>query len=124
MAPQAYAPGGYAPPPGGYGAPPGGYGAPPGGYGAPPGGYGAPPGGYGAPNPYGGPQPGPYGGPMPGQQVHGFGGVQPFNAGYTPQYRSSGWASGWSTFFWVRLGIAAVAIAVSLLGACVSALSH
>lgn len=96
-----------------------GYGAPPG-YGTPPG-YGAPPGGYGMPpaHPYGGPHANPYGQNVP---VAGFGGVQPFHgAGYVNR---SGWASGWSTFVWVRLAIAAVAIAVSLLGACVSALSH
>jgi hypothetical protein len=57
--------------------------------------------------------------------VQGFGGVQPFQHGYAPQqYRSSGWTSGWSTFFWVRLVIAAIAIGISLLGACISAISH
>jgi hypothetical protein len=54
--------------------------------------------------------------------VSGFGGVQPFqNHGYVNR---GGWASGWSTFFWVRLAIAVIAISVSLLGACISAISH
>jgi len=116
LAPQNYAPqqqqqqqAGY----GGYGGP-----MPPAqNYGAPPAGYG---GGYGGPtpNPYGGPMPNPYGNPYAPN-------VAPFG-GYGPQvqYRSSGWASGWSTFFWVRLAIAAIAISISLIGACVSAISH
>jgi hypothetical protein len=123
-APQTYgAPHGYAQPQG-YGQPQP-YGAPPH---VGPGGYGAPP-GYGAPqNPYGGPSPNPYGGPQPNpyaQQypVQGYGGVQPFAGGHGYVNRS-GWASGWSTFFWVRLAIAAIAISLSLIGACVSAISQ
>jgi hypothetical protein len=80
------------------------------GYGQPPMGYGQPPMGYGPPgqpqNPYS------YGYPPPYV-------VQPVI--YTNPYRS---ASAWSTFFWVRIAIAAIAIGVSLLGACISALSH
>ena len=87
--------------------------------------YGAPAGGYGAPTPYGqapypdGQAPNPYAGNP------GYGGVQPFNGGFTPQYRQGGgWAAGWSTIFWVRLGIAAAVISLSLIGACASALTH
>ena len=114
----------------GYAQPPqqgyGGYGAPP------PGGYG-----YGAPNPY--QQPNPYAAPnpyanpyqqggvvpqYPGQYpVQGFGGVSPFQPNNVYINRG-GWSSGWSTFFWIRLGIAAIVIFVSLMGACVSAISH
>ncbi|MBX3233064.1 MAG: hypothetical protein KIT84_12915 [Labilithrix sp.] len=105
-----------------YGAPTG-YGAPPpGAYGAPqPQAYGQP---YGAPNPYGQP-PNPYGGPNPYGQpypVQGFGGAQPFGAGNA--YVNRGWGGGWSTFFWIRLGIAAIVIGISLLGACVNAITH
>lgn len=108
LAPQAYGA------PQGYGAPQN-YGAPP-----PQQGYGQP---FGGPQPppygYGGPQPNPYG--TPHVPVAGFGGVQPYqNHGYV----SRGWTSGWSTFFWVRLAIAVIAISVSLLGACISAISH
>ncbi len=126
----APAQGGYgAPPQGGYGAPPqGGYGAPPqGGYGAPAqGGYGAPAqGGYGAPPQggygYGAPQGGGFAPQYPGQ---GFAGVQPFQGGNGFVSRGSGWTSGWSTFFWILLVIAAVVIGISLTGACVSALTH
>lgn len=91
--------------------------------------------GYGAPQqqaygqPYGAPPQQPYGQQPYGQQpygqqpqVHGFGGVHPFQQ---PVYvQRGGWTSGWSTFFWVRLAIAGVAICISLLGACVSALNH
>lgn len=109
-APQPFgAPPGYGPQPG-HGAPPG-YGPQPG-YGAPPPGYGAPPGGYGVP------------GSAP---VHGFGGAQPFHYAQPPVQYGSGLANavgGWSTFFWIRLGIAVFAISISLLGACVSALTH
>ena len=113
LAPPALPPGygAYAPQPQGYGPPPG-YG-PPQGYGAPPG-HGAPPGGFG--------------GAPPGYQVHGFGGAQPFHYAQPPvQYGNAivnRITSGWSTFFWIRLGIAAIAIGVSLIGACASALSH
>ena len=107
------------------------YGAPPPGYGPTPSGYGAPPAfsspqagtpGYG-PTPYGAP-PAPYG------QVHGFGGNAPFQYAQQPVHyhqQQNAWrnvAGGFSTFFWVRLGIAAVAIGISLLGACVSAIAH
>ena len=116
-----------------YGAPPG-YGAHHGAahghgqaaYGAPPGGFGAPQ-GYGPPSasPYGGPQPNMYGGPQPYGGSHlpvtGFGGAQAFHHGHVHR---SGWSSGLSTFFWVRLAIAAVAIGISLIGACVSAIAH
>ncbi len=111
-----------APAPGSYGAPAqGGYGAPPpGGYGAPPHmqGYGAPP-----PNAYGAPPGGGYGPHYPGQP-QGFGGVQPFQGGNGFVSRGSGWTSGWSTFFWIRLVIAAIAIGISLTGACISAIAH
>ena len=120
--------GAYAPQP--YGAPPG-YGASPG-YGAPPG-YGPQP-GHGAPHGhgpqpgYGAPPGGAYGAAPPGYQVHGFGGAQPFQYAQPPvQYGNAianGITSGWSTFFWIRLWIAVFAIGISLLGACVSALSH
>jgi hypothetical protein len=92
-----------------------------------------PPPGYGAyaPQPYGAPPPGyGYGPPPPGygpNQVHGFGGNQPFQYAQPPvhyQQINQGWGNGWSTFFWVRLGIAVFAIGISLLGACVSALTH
>jgi hypothetical protein len=99
FSPQAYS-ASYGQPPPPPGAPPMGYGQPPMGYGQPPMGYGQPP------NPYG-----PYGYPPPY--------VQPIV--YGNPYRS---ASAWTTFFWVRLVIAAIAIGISLLGACISALSH
>ena len=125
LAPPAPPPGygAYAPQP--YGAPPG-YGVPPG-YGPQPG-YGAPP-GYGPQPGYGAPPPGGYGQPgQPGYGVHGFGGAQPFHYAQPPvQYGNGiarGLTNGWSTFFWIRLGIAVFAISISLLGACVSALSH
>ena len=98
------------------------HGAPPPGYGPTPSGYGAPPPGYG-PAPYGQP-------PQPYGQVHGFGGNAPFHYAQQPVHyhqQQNAWrnvAGGFSTFFWVRLGIAAVAIGISLLGACVSAISH
>ncbi len=138
--PQGY--GGQQPQPGygaaqpSYGAQPG-YGAPSQNYGAPPGYGGAPqmqqPQPYGAPNPYGAPQnpyaapygQNPYGGPGPGQYP--MAPVQGFNGNYGRQVnRGWGWGfgGGWSTFFWIRLGIAAVFISLSLLGACISAISH
>ncbi len=111
-------PHGHAPPPQGYPPPQQqGYGAP-----QP---YGAPP-GYGAPNPYGAPGPNPYGqqnpygGPAPGQYP-----MQGYPPGYGPQVnRSWGFGSGWSTFFWVRLAIAAIFISLSLIGACVNAITN
>lgn len=142
-APQGYAQPGQPPP--GYGAPPPGYGQPPGyggqpGYGAPPGyggapqmqqpqPYGAPP-GYGAPNPYAPQNPyaapygqNPYGGPGPGQYP--MAPVQGFNGNYGRQVnRGWGFGGGWSTFFWVRLAIAGVFISLSLLGACINAITH
>jgi hypothetical protein len=144
-APQGYAQPGQAQP--GYGAPPPGYGQPPGyggqpGYGAPPGyggapqmqqpmqqPYGAPPGyggqNYGAPqNPYAAPYgQNPYGGPGPGQYP--VAPVQGFNGNYGRQVnRGWGFGGGWSTFFWIRLAIAGVFISLSLLGACINAISH
>jgi hypothetical protein len=134
--PQGYAQPGYGQPPPGYGQPPPGYGAPPGYGGAPqmqpmqPQPYGAPP-GYGAQNPYGAPQnpyaapygQNPYGGPGPGQYP--IAPVQGFNGNYGRQVnRGWGFGGGWSTFFWIRLAIAGVFISLSLLGACISALSH
>ena len=116
LAPQAYAaphafgaPQAYAPPHA-FGAPP------PGGYGVPAA-HGQPPQPYGAP--YGAPQPGGYGAHPP---VQAFRGAQPFQGhGFVSR---SGWASGWSTLFWVRLVVAAIAVGLSLLGACVSAIGH
>lgn len=116
-APMGYGAPQGAPPMGGYGAPQG-YGAP--GYGAPQG-YGAPPpGGYGAPMPQGY-APNPYGAPNPYAQPYPV--VQPFNGGggYIQQ---SSWSSGWSAFFWIRLGIAVFVVVISLMGACVSAIAH
>ena len=125
--PQGYGgPQAFQPPSQNYGAPPG-YGAPPPqNYGAPPGygqqppGYGAPP-GYGPPNPYGQP-PQPYN-PYAQQQGYPMAPVQGFGGGYGRQV-NSGWASGWSTFLWVRLAIAGVFIMISLIGACVSAIAN
>jgi hypothetical protein len=49
-----------------------------------------------------------------------LGGGQPF-----PVYvQRAGWTSGWSTFFWIRLGIAVVVIFISAMGACVQAIAH
>jgi len=128
---QYGAPPGYGAQPG-YGAPQPNYGAPPQtygvqqGYGAPqpqpfgaqpfgaPPPYGAPQQGYGAPNPYGGPQPG-----YPMAPVQGFGG----NYGWQINRGFFG-SSGWSSFFWFRLAIAGIAISLSLVGACISAISH
>ena len=111
-----------------YGAPPGYGGHAAQGYGAPQAPYGGAPGGYGAPHapqpycqPYGyGPQANPYGSPH--VPVAGFGGVQPVHHGYVN--RGSAWSTGLSTFFWVRIVIAVIAISISLLGACVSAIAH
>lgn len=127
----AQQPGGYgAPPQQGYGqpaAPP--YGAPQQGYGAPPG-YGAAPPGYGAPHGHGAPQG--YGAPY-GQQPNPYGGapggypmapVQPFQGQYGQQINRGWGGGGWGTFLWVRLAIAGVFIALSLLGACINAIAH
>jgi len=94
--------------------------------------YGAPPGGgYGAPNPYGAPNnpyaapygQNPYGGPGPGQYP--VAPVQGWNGNYGRQVnRGWGFGGGWSTFFWVRLAIAGVFISLSLLGACINAISN
>ena len=133
---QALAPQGHGAPRGygahaaqGYGAPGGYGGGAPGGYdGGAPGGYGAPQAPQGYAQPYGGPQPNVYGGPPPSAYgsphvpVAGFGGVQPMHHGYVN--RGSAWSTGLSTFFWVRIVIAVIAIGVSLLGACVSAIAH
>jgi len=53
--------------------------------------------------------------------VAGFGGGHPYHHGYVNR---SAWASGLSAFFWVRVAVAVIAISITLLGACVSALSH
>jgi hypothetical protein len=54
--------------------------------------------------------------------VAGFGGAQPYYGGR--YVNRSGWSSGLRTFFWIRLAIAVIVIGISLLGACVSALTH
>jgi hypothetical protein len=81
--------------------------------------------GYGAQQPYGGPQP--YGQPPP----YGYGGYP--QQGYVPvqQFHGAGyrapssWGGGfWSTYWMIRLIIAGIVISLSLVGACVSALSH
>jgi hypothetical protein len=82
------------------------------------GGYGAPMQPAYPPNPYGAPAPNPYAQQYP---VQGFGGGQPFQPVYVQR---SGWTSGWSTFFWIRLGIALVVILISAMGACVQAIAH
>ena len=95
------------------------YGAPPG-YGQQPG-YGPQP-GYGAPNPYG-QQPNPYG-PQPYGQYP-MAPVQNFGGNYGRQVNNGwGFGGGWSTFLWVRLAIAGAFIAISLIGACVSAITN
>jgi hypothetical protein len=70
------------------------------------------------PAPYGQPYVQPYG--QPYVQPYGQPYVQPYGVP-PPVYRPP---SGWSTFFWVRLVIVGIAISLSLLGACVSALTH
>jgi hypothetical protein len=53
--------------------------------------------------------------------------VQPWsntNAYGSRYVERSGWSSGWSAFFWIRLVIALAVVGISLLGACVSALSR
>ena len=50
--------------------------------------------------------------------------VQQFRANYGPQLNRGGFGSGWSSFLWFRLAIAAIAISLSLVGACISALSN
>jgi hypothetical protein len=130
--PQAYGqpPQGYAPPQGygapqpqhGYAAPPQGYAAPQPqhGYGAPQPqqGYAAPPAPYGAPAPFGAPNP--YGAPGPYPMVP----VQRFGGGYGQQINRGPFGSGWSSFLWFRLAIAAIAISLSLVGACISAIAN
>lgn len=131
-APQAYgaAPAAYGQPQP-FGAAPQGYGAPQQGYGAPPG-YGAPQAPYGAPPPnaypYGAP-PNPYGGGYPQQQ--GYPPVQQWGGGgYGPQvvvnrgFLGSGWSSGWSMFWWIRLGIAGIVISMAIFGACINAITN
>lgn len=95
-----------------------------------PGGYGAPlypqQQGYAQPQPY--PQPGyhpPQGYAQP--PVAGFGGaapVQPFGGAYHSHVDRGWWGSSFGTFFWARLAIAAIAIGVSLIIACVSAIAN
>jgi hypothetical protein len=117
---QAYAPATQA---GGYGAPA--YPPPPaGGYGAP--GYPQQQ-GYAPPQPY--PQPGYHPPPQGYGQppVASFGGgppVQQFGAGYHSHVDRGWWGSSFGTFFWARLAIAAIAIGVSLIIACVSAIAN
>ncbi len=118
-----------APPPPPQQGPPPGWGPQAQAYGQPP--YGQPHGQapYGAPPPYGQP----YGAPQypqypPVAPFGGYGGppgygsppVQPFRGA---GYRASNW-SGWNTFWTIRLVIAVIFIGMSLMGACVSALSH
>lgn len=133
----------------GYGAPPpqpGGYGAPQG-YGAPPHGFGHPQ-GFGQPQPYGQPhaygqpqpygqtqaygQPAPFGQPPPYGQapygppgVSGFGGapVQPFGGQYGRTV-NQGWGGSYGSFFVYRVVIIVIAVSISLVGACISALAH
>jgi len=51
--------------------------------------------------------------------------VQGFGAGYGSQInRGWGFGGGWSTFFWVRLAIAAIFISLSIIGACVNAIAN
>jgi hypothetical protein len=44
--------------------------------------------------------------------------------GYVQPNRGWGFGNGWSTFFWVRLAIAGVFISLSLLGACINAITN
>jgi hypothetical protein len=55
----------------------------------------------------------------------GFGGapVQQFGGGYGRQV-NRGWGSGWTSFFWIRIIFAAIAIGVSLIIACVEAIAN
>jgi hypothetical protein len=43
--------------------------------------------------------------------------------GYVQPSRGWGFGNAWSTFFWVRLAIAAIFISLSLLGACINAIA-
>ena len=118
----------YAPQP--YGAPPPNYGAPAQGYGAPQQ-FGAPQQqhGYGAPQPFGapppgyGPQPG-YGAPQPFGGQYPMAPVQSFGGQYGRQINRGVFGSGWSSFFWLRLAIVGIAISLSLVGACISAITN
>jgi len=57
--------------------------------------------------------------------VSGFGGapVQQFGGNYG-RHVNNGWGGGWSSFLVFRLVLVAIAIGLSLVGACVSALAH
>jgi hypothetical protein len=51
--------------------------------------------------------------------------VQQFGGNYGAQVnRGWGFSSGWSTFFWIRLIIAAAFISLSLIGACINAIAN
>jgi hypothetical protein len=72
---------------------------------------------------YGQPPPAPgYGPPGYGQAPGGWGQPPPqvWGApGYYQPYRRT-----WSTFFWVRLTLVLIALGLSVVGACVSAITH
>jgi uncharacterized membrane protein len=89
------------------------------GYGPPPGGYGAPPGppGYG-PSPYGAP-PQQYGMPPQHQQHWPQQHYQQGPSGW--QQVGSAINTGYTIFWFVRLGIALLVVAIIATGACVSA---
>ena len=140
--PNALGPQGQAPYPQDQGYPQQGYGQP-GGY--PQQGYGAgypqqpypqqgsyPQQGYGAgypqqpypPQPYsqqGYPQQGYPGQPYPPQ---GYGGYPPVQSFGSPYARPASTVSGWTIFWWIRIGIGLVFLCLFLLGSCISALSH
>jgi len=89
-------------------------------------GHGAPPQPYGAPQGYAppsfGPQPQAYG-PQPQPYA-----PQPQSYGPQPGYgrpiQQGPFGGGWSSFLWFRLAIAGIAISLSLIGACISAISN
>ena len=65
----------------------------------------------------------PYGGPGPGSIR--WRPCRASDGNYGRQVnRGWGFGGGWSTFFWVRLAIAGVFISLSLLGACINAITH
>ena len=71
----------------------------------PPQGYYPPPQGYGPPNPYGAP-------------------IQPFGGGYGRQINQGPFGSGLGSFMWFRIVIIGIAISLSLVGACISAIAN
>jgi hypothetical protein len=88
--------------------------------------------GYGAgypqqpypPQPYsqqGYPQQGYPGQPDPPQ---GYGGYPPVQSFGNPYARPASTVSGWTIFWWIRIGIGLVFLCLFLLGSCISALSH